>query len=71
MQLTDYLKIKFDLSELNFESVKKLGICSIFRDHYSVNKYNINIKEDIVYTEFINIMKDLLGNNDIFRFICH
>jgi hypothetical protein len=67
----DYLKVKYDLAEIDTASLKNLGICSIFRDHYSVNKYNINIKEDIVFTDFVNILKDLLGNCDLFKFLCH
>jgi hypothetical protein len=67
----EYLKVKYDLADVDVASINKLGICSIFRDHYSVNKYNINIKEDIVYTEFVTILKELLGETDLFGFLCY
>jgi hypothetical protein len=67
----DYLKVKYDLAEVNNATLHKLGVCSIFRDHYGANKHNISIKEDVVYSEFVNTLNDLLGDCDLFRFLSY
>jgi hypothetical protein len=63
---TNYLINKYNLEKVDFNILRSIGVCKVFREHFKEKK--INSRMDIDYLDFIGFFKELVSEN-AFKFL--